>query len=375
MNKRAVQRGWTAFRQALVCGYLLTSLTSSAQPAAEDYRALNQALLTQHVLPRYQMLATTAASLAADTAAACADGRVEDAEMTRLQTAYGDASDAWQSIQHVRFGPAELFMRGTRLAFWPDPRGAADSQLRALLQSGDPARLAPDRFADNGVAVQGFPALERLLFADSSEVLASPSAEAAYRCQVLTAMTRGISDMTAGLAADWRSFVAELEAGDGAGGFYETPAEVTLDLFKSLYTSVELAADHKLARAIGTRIEDARPQQTEAWRSQRSLSNIRLNLAAGAAMFGGEAAAVEGGPRFADLVDNDLRVLLSRAFRQTLATAESLPAPLEVALTDPDHRPQVEKLLREMLALKTLLAQRLPPALGIPLGFNALDGD
>ena len=42
---------------------------------------------------------------------------------------------------------------------------------------------------------------------------------------------------------------------------------------------------------------------------------------------------------------------------------------------DPARRPAVEKLRREAAALKRLLADRLAPALGLPLGFNALDGD
>ncbi len=73
--------------------------------------------------------------------------------------------------------------------------------------------------------------------------------------------------------------------------------------------------------------------------------------------------------------DAELDALLTRAFAQTRQTAESIDAPLETAVGDPTLRPTVEKLAAEAAALKALLVQRLNVALGIPVGFNALDGD
>jgi predicted lipoprotein len=42
---------------------------------------------------------------------------------------------------------------------------------------------------------------------------------------------------------------------------------------------------------------------------------------------------------------------------------------------DPTARPNVEKLHLEVRALRQIIAQRLAPALGFEVGFNALDGD
>src|SRR3546814_8760499 len=63
-------------------------------------------------------------------------------------------------------------------------------------------------------------------------------------------------------------------------GLYHEPKDATLDLFKSLYTAVELIADHELARPLGGSIDQARPHLAEAWRSQRSMRNIVINLKA-----------------------------------------------------------------------------------------------
>ena len=88
----------------------------------------------------------------------------------------------------------------------------------------------------------------------------------------------------------------------------------------------------------------------------------------------------DGGDGFSGFVrdtagDGALDDLLRLAFAQTLGTADSITRPLESAVSDPQERPKVVQLAREVTALKQLLAYRLTAALGIPLGFNALDGD
>src|SRR5690606_2953202 len=106
-----------------------------------------------------------------------------------------------------------------------------------------------------------------------------------------------------------------------------------------------------------------------------SLDNIRTNLAAAEALYLGE-----GGYGFSDFIRGtpdgaELDALLRRAFAQTRATAAAIAQPLETAVSDPAARPAVERLATEAAALKALLVQRLSAALGIPVGFNALDGD
>ena len=57
------------------------------------------------------------------------------------------------------------------------------------------------------------------------------------------------------------------------------------------------------------------------------------------------------------------------------AAVPEIREPLQVAVSDPAARPQVEKLLDELRAVRRLLVERLAPALGLAAGFNALDGD
>jgi uncharacterized protein len=73
--------------------------------------------------------------------------------------------------------------------------------------------------------------------------------------------------------------------------------------------------------------------------------------------------------------DAELADLLERAFAQTLATARSIEGPLATAVADPARRPAVEQLALEARALKQIVNERLASVLGIPIGFNAMDGD
>ncbi|WP_119419259.1 imelysin family protein [Desertibaculum subflavum] len=351
----------------------------AAAPTDADYRRLNEALVTGHILPRQDKLAEATKALAAEAGRFCAAPTA--ASLGTMRDAFDRAVDAWQGVQHVRFGPIELFMRNMRLAFWPDPRNTVSRQVDELLAGKDAGALTAQAFARGNVAGQGFPALERLLYGeDAAAKLTGGGAEAAFRCDAIRAIAGNLAGMAADIRREWiegaeAQAKVMAEAGQ-SGDRYAGPKEVTLDLFKSLHAAVELVADHKLARPLGASLQAARPQLAEAWRSRRSLAALRLNLEAAEAMYLGE----DGGAGFSafvrDVAGNAaLDDLLRRAFAQTRGTAASIGKPLEVAVLDPAERPKLVQLAREASALKTLLAQRLTVALDIPLGFNALDGD
>lgn len=366
--------------RALMFAALLIVVASpaGAEYDAAAYRRLNERLVASHVVPRYARFAEAAAMLDGEAGKAC--GAVSPAAVAGLRAAALAAQDAWQAVQHIRFGPIEQEMRSTRLAFWPDIRNRTGRELEALLKARDAAVLAPDVFARANVVVQGFPALERLLFdADAERLLTAGGAEARYRCALVQATAGNIAAIAAAVHKEWvegaDSYTAAVARAGGEFARYRTPQEATLDLFKSLHAAVELVADHKLARPLGESLAAARPKLGESWRSGRSLDNIRRNLEAAQAMYLGEDG--DGMSKFVREIAKDAALddLLRRAFAQTTATARSVAMPLAKAVADPKERASLETLKTEAAALKAILAQRLTAALAIPLGFNALDGD
>lgn len=347
-----------------------------AEPTPDDYRKLNMALIERHVVPRYKALATATAAMSGNAEAFC---KAPDAAgLASFKAAFLKSVDAWQAIQHVRFGPVDLFMRSMRMAFWPDPRDTAGRQLEQVLAKRDKTAIDPKGFADHSVAVQGFPALERLLYDDGADkALLARDDSGAFRCGFARAVGQNLKTVAADLVREWTEGgkpFAKLIA-DGNADPYRTPKEATLELFKSLHTAVELVADHKLKKPLGPVAKRARPKLAESWRSKHSLANVRANLAAAEAMYLGE-----GEDGFSAFVKNvagkkELDDLLRRAFAQARETAASIEVPLSEAIIVQGERPKVEQLQAEAAALKAILAKDLTAALGIPLGFNALDGD
>jgi uncharacterized protein len=218
-------------------------------------------------------------------------------------------------------------MRASRFAFWPDPRNTTGRQLAEVIAGAQPDEITVEAFATGSVAVQGFPALERLLFDEGAgDALLAGDPEAAFRCELMVAIGNNMAAMAADVVRDWKGgdrAYAELMANPGAGNpYYRNHREATVDLFQSLQGGLEMLSDLKLASPLGESVEGARPRLAESWGSGRSL---------------------EG--------------------------------PLEVPITDPARRPAVERLALEARALKQIVNERLASALGIPIGFNAMDGD
>jgi len=339
---------------------LLVLLLLLASPAAAaDYAALNAAAVERHVLPGYAALAAATARLDAEARASCVD-------VPALQAAWRGAMRAWQGVQHIRFGPVELFQRHARFAFWPDPRNVAGRQLAELFAQRVPEAIAPHSFAVGSVAVQGLGAMERALFEpEQAKALAGD----AYRCDWLRASAANVATMAREVEAEWRGpprdFARRFSSAT-PGGTYADAREATLDLFKSLHSAVELVADHKLARPLGDKPEAARPRLAESWRSTASLDNAVANLEAARGLYDALAAGV---------ADKALDAELRKSFADALAAAAAIGRPLEEAVVERRDRVKVERLQRAATQLKGLLADRLSKALDLPLGFNALDGD
>ena len=353
--------------------FLFAAATLMAGPAMalDDaaYTRMNRTAIEQHILPRYTALATATAKLQEQTKNFCT--APSQAGLVPLRTAYNGAVDAWQDVQHIQFGPVELFFRSQRIAFWPDARNNIGKQMAAILAKKDGDALSPEKLGRNSVAVQGLPALERLIFGKDADRLLAGNDDAAFRCRYAMAIGANLATMAAETGRDWRegtpSFEAKMLDPAKSNDLYHEPKDATLDLFKSLYTAVELIADHKLARPLGGSIDAARPHLAEAWRSARSLRNIVINL---------EAARDLYTKVFSPVVpDRDLDDAILDTFRRALEDARGISEPLEQAVEDKAKRGKVESLATQILALKTLLLQKLPRNIELQVGFNALDGD
>ncbi|MGR3760230.1 imelysin family protein [Roseobacteraceae bacterium NS-SX3] len=331
---------------------LLLCLALAPLPAAAGRGAEIAAEITgTQILPAFGALAETAEALSQAAEADCA------AESAALRQAYGAAFDAWIRASHLRFGPTETGNRAFALAFWPDSRGKTPKALRALIAKEDPGAADPDKFAAYSIAARGFYALEYLLYDPQLSAAGSPQ----YRCLLTRAIARDIAATSDAIFTDWQQgYAAEIRA---PGGRYRSEEEITQELFKALGTGLQVLADMRLGRPLGT-FDRPRPNRAEARLSGRSLRHVRLSLDALEPL----ALALAG-------EDGELAGDLQAGFAQARSRAATLEDPALAGVSDPLKRIRIEALQQDVNDLRALVAVRLGPALGVEAGFNSLDGD
>jgi predicted lipoprotein len=335
-----------------------------AVPAqAADFAAFNANYARNVVTPAFKALAgeTQKLAQAADDFAAqpSQDG------FAAVRIAFESVSDTWMQAQFFRLGPLGAQQRSERFEYWPEKRPIIDKQLAALLTKADPDALAADRFAQASVAVQGLPALERLLYGDTARQVLSAGPEQKARVAVIQAIAHNLDNLAQELAAAWEKAESDPKL------FAQEPNEATAQLYAGLMTGLQVVSDQKIAFPRGQTVDKAKPKSAEQWRAGRSLKNIKQNLQA-------LRDATTGPSGFASLLGADQAALkdeIAKAFAAALAAADAAPEPLDTAVTDPEGRKKVGALLIAVNHLRDVLNQKVPPAIGISLGFNEMDGD
>lgn len=358
----------------LLLGVLCLAVAPARAQSSDDarYLALNLALARDYLLPRYQDLAEATQRQRQSWEDFCARPTADG--FAQVQASFQAAMDAWIPVQHVRTGPAAQESRIERFYFWPERKNAVPKQVAAVLGAADLAALEPAKLAAASVAIQGLPALQLLLYDgdDPAKPFLAGDPAAAFRCAYGAAIAGNLTEIAGQLVDGWNAEIAAMASGADPFG---PPKKTTQLLLTDLLTLFRMVGDFKLAVPLGTSIETSRPKLAESWRSGRSLRNIELNLASARAMYGGDPKR-----GFRSLLpasyDNDtLDKLLTGTFDDVAAALAAVPLPVDAAVADPAGRPQVRALLTEVRRLRDLVGHRLAPAIGLTMGFNALDGD
>lgn len=374
MNRRRLLRSTALTLAALASTAVGLSSALMSPPAfardAAGERAALEGLLKTHVLPRFGALAEAAA--AAVPVMARLGAQPDAATLKGARDAYGRVMDAWAAAQHLRPGPLLQEQRADRLFFWPDRRGVTSRQLTALLAKDDPAAAAVGK---QSAAVQGLPALERLLFDDGVDAKSFTGDAGARRARLAAGVAANIAALTAQTRDGWTELAPALLAGMETTPIGKGAGEALNNLFLSLVTAMQIVVDQKLMIPLGSGLNEAKPALAEAARSGRSLQQIDGNLKAMRAMLLGEG----GGPGLLALADEPARkeaaAKTAHAFDAALAALAAVSAPLDRAAADPKLRPKAEAALRAAKAAQNVVSRELPSLLGVTLGFNELDGD
>ncbi len=340
-------------------------LLSGTVVAEEEFRARNRAVIDDHVIPGYQRFAIAIKPLQTSTEALCAAPSSEALKIA--QGSFSRTMLAWQGVQHIRFGPVEQENRLFRISFWPDRKNFTGRQLRAVLATADPKLLESNGLQVSSVAIQGFMALERLLFADA------PARESGYACDFAAAITVNLSEMADEIVTEWsgpKGWRSVMLTPGPDNPVYQNDKEVTLEIFKALGAGLVVLKDQKLLSVIGNAGRQPKPKRAEAWRSQSSLENIRASLAA-------LNELLQIGYR--DILENnnggDGTEAIAQVMREANLALDNIDHALPQAVHNDEDRKWLNYLLFQISTAQDVVAGEIVPALDLPLSFNALDGD
>ena len=280
---------------------------------------------------------------------------------------------AWSLVEPIRFGPVAEQHRYERIFYWPDPKGLGARQVREALGKEDATVTEAASLSAKSVALQGLPALEYLLYGDDAGTLAKGGGEATFRCRFAETIAGNVAGMAKDIAAGWQDGApyakAYLEPGP-ANAAYHTQKEVTLELFKTFTTGIEAVRDQKMAKALGAKPDQARPQLAPFWRSDLSFSNMADNLQSVRELFakGGFAQVVhDDSPGVEDSIVFDLN--------HAIEVLRGLDKPITQAVHDEDLRAKLEALRVSLKSAATTAGDIISRSAGLTFGFNAMDGD
>lgn len=343
---------------------LLACRPALADPMPDD---LGARVADSYARPAARAFHAAARDMATRTEELCA--APGEATLDAARAAFGRLVAAWGGLSVLRFGPLQAENRYERLFFWPDPRGVILRQVEALLAGKDGAALEPGALAGKSVAVQGLPALEFSLHGAGAGEL--ETAADGYRCRYALAVAQNVAGIAAAVEAGWADgapFHDDFAAPKAANALYRSQREVAGEVVKAIGTALQFTRNAELLPPLGESADKARGKRAPLWRSDLTFALVGARIDGMAALadvagFAADAAA----HRPAETLRLDL-VNASAALGKVKARAET-------AFTEPTDRDRIRYVTVALDTANTTLGGPLSAALGLTMGFNALDGD
>ncbi len=350
----------------LSIGLMSVSLPASAAKPEMDHSALIESLIDNAIIPEYETFASATATMQqAFDGNSCGDP-------TPLRAAFDTGMDAWQRVSHIRFGPVMEEDRSYRIQFWPDKRNITSRHLAALLSDADPATRSVDGIADASVAVQGFPALERLLFETEDDKALTIEA-----CTLARSIAINLANIAGAIASEWRNdYRANMLNSGPDNPEFRNQQEALKKLHGALTTGLQLLVDVKLQPVMGKSKDETKPRLAESWRSARSMRNIMINIETIQRYYeGGGTHAIGFDDSLIERGGEEEHAVIDFGLSQSLKWAQSLKEPVADLLLDDSTYSKLGLIAGQLAAVRAEVDGPLVNALGLSMGFNALDGD
>lgn len=366
INSLGRKRNGSWCSKALCIGFFLAA--GAAASAGEVPADLGSRLTQGYIAPAMQAFEQSGNQLHGSLQTWCA--APSDKGAKKIEAEFKEVVLAWSGIEFLRFGPLVAEHRFERTYFWPDPRGLTVRQTQSLL--ADPAGI-PDvqALSKHSVAVQGLPALEYMLYRQNG-LLASQSGDAfALACAYAVSISGNLAAIGAQLASAWGKdgdYTQLFSQPSPANSVYRSTEEVANEAIKAVSSGLQFARDVKLLPVLGDDARHTKFKRAPFWRSGLTAPSM-------AAQVGGLLRFYHaGGYRYSTdeaWVDGSVRDELTRA-RDNF---DSISGNIEQLASSEQTYRQLKLGALVLKNAKSLVDEDMAPALGVRIGFNALDGD
>tara|TARA_B100001996_G_scaffold198916_1_gene152264 strand:- start:131 stop:1225 length:1095 start_codon:yes stop_codon:yes gene_type:complete len=362
------------FYKEILFFLVISNLFGSIAFGESDFKKINKELAYHHIIPRYNQFRIQTKKLNRDAINFC--NNIQNKNLTSLRNSFHFALDSWMNVQHIQFGPIDKNLRLYRVLFWPDKHNSSTKHLSRLIKSLDNKIILPNNFIGASVAVQGFSALEKLIF-QNYQTLFSLNEEAKYRCKLIKSITNNLYKIASSVLNEWKdqkNGFLKVISSDGSP-FFEGEKQIFSLFYKSLLFSLKNIHELKLKRPLGKSFDYRKPKKSESWRSKRSLRNIVINLKAIQSLY------INNGNfgMYDYLIAMEKNIVVADKFHEilskTIISAQLIKKPLSDSIADTDGYQKLIKLREKIFLLIEIVEKHFAVYFQIDAGFNSLDGD
>jgi uncharacterized protein len=284
---------------------------------------------------------------------------------------FGQVVVAYGKVDFLRLGPLMEDNRADRLFFWPDRRGIGLKQVQAILAEQDALATDLAGLKAKSVAVQGLGALEFVLFGTGSESLSG--AEGAFRCAYGSAIAANIAEIAKALVAGWylpNGVADRLQAPRAEYADYRSNIEALEEIVGLVAHGSEALRDKHLKPFMASAEKAAAPKLAAFWRSGLTMDFVRANIEGMRAL-----VALSGVARAVGEKDQGLDNTIDFEFRNAIRALDLVTLPVAEAVADDKQAKALDYLVLVTDSLQGIVGEQLSSALGLSVGFSALDGD
>lgn len=317
--------------------------------------------VTNFIRPQTKAFATRTAELSKAMYVLCENG-----DLAGAQEAFAAAATAYGRIEFLRVGPLMEDNRSDRILFFPDRKGIGLRQVQQLLAEADLTAATVPGLQQKSVALQGFGALEFVLFGTGFETLTT--SEGAFRCAYGAAVAKNLEEIAGDIAAGWadpEGIAKRLTRPDPAYADYRTTTESLEAVVGLVSHGIEAVRDTRINPFIAKGDGKANPKLALFWRSNQTMPMLKAN-------FDGLRRLIE---LSSVVTDPALAAEVTAAFARADAAFAVVTSPVEEAVADPTQAAALNDLVTSTQDLQRLIGEDLSATLGLSVGFSSLDGD